>query len=311
MNDNSDNSARPSIPYGRWAGLTALLFGEFIAISLRYDAATVPADRPWHGLVANAGVLSRIGVAIALAVMLLAGPVWFRELRLSSRWLKRPPHFFLRVLGNLAAFFCFFGTSAVVLEGENSSPSADSVFFAAWFASGMATLVFWAIAALPVGLWIRLVKQSWGRVLAGSALGLAASAAGLLARDQWKLLSKWTLLTVADMLRLVSSDVVCKPDTFVVGTSEFEVGISPECSGYEGMGLISFLVLVALFVLRRDFRFPRSFALVPIAMVLMWVANAVRITALVMMEQAAILTLQSAGSIRWRVGFCFSSSAWG
>ncbi len=171
----------------------------------------------------------------------------------------------------------------MVVESDHSPQSADWIYFAGWAASGVATLAFWAIAVLPGGLWVRLVKQSWGRVLAGSVLGLAATGAGLLARDQWKLLSNWTFLAVTGMLRLLFSNVVYNQETFSVGTPTFQVEIAPECSGYEGMGLMAGLLSVALWTLRRDFRFPRSFLLLPVAMGLMWLANALRITALVVL----------------------------
>ena len=255
MNDNSDSSGRAFHAFGRWAGLTAVLVGEAVAISLRYDAASVPASRPWHGFVAHAGVMLRVGVAIGLAVLLFAGPGWYRELRLSSRWLERPRHFYLCIAGNLAAFLCFFGLTTFIVEGDRPPHAADWVLFAGWLASGVAALAVWAVAVLPGDLWVRLVKQSWARVLAGSMLGLAASAAGVLARDQWKLLSKWTFLAVTGMLRLMFSNVVYKPETFTVGTPTFEVGISPECSGYEGMGLMAGLLAVALWTLCASFVF--------------------------------------------------------
>jgi exosortase E/protease (VPEID-CTERM system) len=281
MNDNSDSSARRSIPYGRWAGLTALLVAELITISLRYDAATVPESRPWRGLVTNGGVVSRIGVAIALAVLLLAAPVWYRELMQSLRRLGRSRRSFAWMLANLVAFLCFFVLCVPVLEGQRSPGPADWLIFAAWSASGTATLVFWAMAILPGHLWIRLVRQSWGSILAGGVLGFGAYAAGLLARDQWKLLSKATLQLVHGMLSLVFTDVVYKPDVNLLGTSRFDVDVAPVCSGYEGMGLMAGLLAVALWTLRRDFRFPRAFALLPLAVALMWLANAFRIAALI------------------------------
>ena len=281
MNDHSDSSARAFVPYGRWAGVTALLVAELASISLRYDASLVPESRPWHALVMNTGSMFRFGLAAALGVLLLAGPKWYRELTRSSRWLERSPRLSFCIAANLAAFICFFASSGFVLEGDRSPDPRDWFIFAAWVSSGLVTFVFWAIALLPGVLWIELAKQSWGSVLAGSVIGLAAYGTGQLARDHWAPLTSATLQTVHGMLSLVFSDVVYIPAERLVGTSTFQVDVGPMCSGYEGMGLMAGLLAVALWTLRHRFRFPRAFVLLPVAVAMMWLANAFRIAALV------------------------------
>jgi exosortase E/protease (VPEID-CTERM system) len=283
LNAAPADSARPSIPYGRWAALIVLIAAEFLSISLRFDAKTTPESRPWHGLVSQTGVLSRIGLAVVMATLLLAGPKWYRQLTCSSARLERSSGFVLLVLGNLAAFLCFFWLSRSVLEGDGSPNPSDWAYFAAWVISGSATLILWGLAVISWELWITLLSGSSASLLAGSALGVAAYMAGRLAQDQWQLLSKATLWVVYGLLRLGYSHTVLRPETNEVGTSTFQVQIAPECSGYEGMGLIAVLFAVALWTFRRDFRFPRALALLPVAMTLMWVANAVRITALVVL----------------------------
>ncbi len=295
MNDNAASSSRPKFPYRRWGVLLALLVGELCAISLRYDAATVPETRPWHGLVRHAGELSRIGLAVTLAVLLLAGPGCFRELMRRSWPPEHPRRWFLFLLGNLLAFLCFFETSAFVLEGVETSSRFDWPFLAIWLASGTATLVFWAMAVLPADLWIRLLEQSWRGIVAGSVLGVVAFTAGLLARDQWNLLSKATLQVVRGLLGLVYSNLVYDPAINSIGTATFHVEITPECSGYEGVGLMAGLLAVALWALRRDFRFPRALVLLPVAITLAWLANALRIAALVVLGNSGYPDLALGG----------------
>ncbi len=281
MNRDSESTTRRTLPFRRWVALTVLLIAEFFAISVRYDAAEVSETRPWHGLVRYTGKLSRVGFAVALAVLIIAGPKWYRELTRGSPPLVRSSRLFLLILANLAAFLCFFRTSGPVLERTEPAYFVDWAVFAAWLASGTATLVFWAIAVLPADVWIRIIKQSLPRVFVGLVLGLAACGVGELATDQWKPLSKATLQVVRGMLSLIFADVVCKPERNSIGTPSFHVEISPGCSGYEGMGLMGGLIAVALWALRRDFRFPRAFVLLPLAIGLAWLANAFRITALV------------------------------
>ncbi|NDC53668.1 MAG: exosortase E/protease, VPEID-CTERM system [Planctomycetia bacterium] len=75
---------------------------------------------------------------------------------------------------------------------------------------------------------------------------------------------------------------VIRPRPFVVGTETFAVEIEHKCSGFQGIGLVSTLLAGYLWWFRRGLRFPQALLLVPIGVVLIWVANLVRITALIL-----------------------------
>jgi exosortase E/protease (VPEID-CTERM system) len=283
MKHTSDLRAGHAFSGVRLACLCALLAAEFVAASLRFDSRLVPETRPWHGLATEAGTVARFGIVALSAALMFTGATLRHELSNSRAWSFLSN---LYVLGNLSCFTVFFAASALVLEGPSTPITTSWSLFAIWLAAGFTTIAFWAMAALPVVSWIRLVKLAWPRLLAGSIFGIAAYAASYLARDQWTLLSIATLHNAHALLRLVLSDVVFDPARRLLGTSQFEVEVGPECSGYEGMALIIGLVVVALWAFRREFRFPRAFLLLPVAAVLMWLANAVRIAALVLIGNA-------------------------
>ncbi len=281
MNAISDRSNAPEFPYRLWVSLTLLLIAEIIGVGLGFDGDSIPESCPWYSLVVQIVVLSRIGAVVVVATLLAAGPKWYRILTLESVRLAPSARVVLFTLANLSAFCCFWLLSVPVFGGGASPDRSHWAFFAAWIVMGFATLICWCLAVLPWSVWSKLVTGSSKSLLAGALLGISAYAAGRMAQDQWKPLAKVTLLVVHQLLRLGFSGTVVVPEDAVVGTSVFQVEISPECSGYEGMGLIAVLFSVALWTFRRDFRFPRAFLLLPLAMALMWVANAGRITALV------------------------------
>ena len=66
------------------------------------------------------------------------------------------------------------------------------------------------------------------------------------------------MVLVHGMVSLVFSDTICIPDQFIVGTSSFQVEVSAECSGYEGVGLIAVFACVALSDLPPRLRLPAS-----------------------------------------------------
>ena len=268
------------LPYARWVGLIVLFVAEVLAISLRYDARGVPVDRPWYGLVVHAGAAARWGLAVVLVTLMIAGPHCFRVLKREAERFNRSERLFPSVVGNVVAFLTFFCLSAPILEGNGPADSSVWALFIAWAMAGLATFVLWGMAVLPGDLWVSLLSESAGSLAVGPALGTAAYAVGLLAQNQWKPLSRATLWLVHGMLSVMFPDTICRPEASIVGTTSFHIEIGPQCSGYEGMGLIAAVLSIALWMFRGDFRFPRALVLLPLAIVLMWFANAARIASL-------------------------------
>jgi len=281
MSSSTEARNSVSLPYVRWACLIALLTAEILTISLRFDAKGVQADRPWYGLVVHLGSVARLGIAVGLSTILVAGPRCYRELKREASRLEGSGWVFRGIVGNLVAFVSFYWLSVPVLEGSGPSHPADWALPVAWGMAGLATLVLWGLAILPADLGVVLIRRGAGSLAAGPALGVAAYLVGTLAENEWQPLAWATLQLVRGLLSLVFSDTICQPDQSLVGTSSFQVKIAPVCSGYEGMGMIAALLSIALWMFRREFRFPRALAILPMAMAIMWLANAVRIASLV------------------------------
>ena len=71
------------------------------------------------------------------------------------------------------------------------------------------------------------------------------------------------------------------PNEALIGTEEFLVEVAPECSGIEGIGLITVVMGVFLWSARERLRFPRALWLMPTAIGLVFFFNAVRIALLI------------------------------
>ena len=65
------------------------------------------------------------------------------------------------------------------------------------------------------------------------------------------------------------------------GTLKFHTGITPDCSGYEGISLIVILLLGYCYLQRSTLRVARSLILVPLAILSMFVLNSIRIVVLI------------------------------
>ena len=83
------------------------------------------------------------------------------------------------------------------------------------------------------------------------------------------------------LLGVAYSDIYYSLPEKLVGTATFEITIAPECSGYEGVGLVTLLLALYLWLFRMHLRFPQALLLFPVGALAVWLANAVRITALI------------------------------
>ncbi len=146
---------------------------------------------------------------------------------------------------------------------------------------GAATLAAWALALWPRR--ISWLESKSVRAFAGvaAALGGAAWLSGYVAEALWQPLARTTFRVVGAMLGVIYPQVVSQPDRLRLGTPGFAVRIAPECSGYEGIGLLLAFLAVYLWVYRRELRFPAALVLLPIGAATMWIVNALRIVALI------------------------------
>jgi exosortase E/protease (VPEID-CTERM system) len=90
------------------------------------------------------------------------------------------------------------------------------------------------------------------------------------------------LQAVHGLLALITTPSVYRPAEFIVGTDTFSVSIAPQCSGYEGIGLVLAFLAAYLWLGRRQLRFPQAWLLLPLGITAIWLANVLRIGALVM-----------------------------
>jgi exosortase E/protease (VPEID-CTERM system) len=281
MSATPEGTESATLPLARWAGLLGLLAAEILAISLRYDSLSIRANQPAYRVIALTGAIAQWGIAIGLAILIVTDSRCYRELTGPAGRVRRAGWPRAATVGNLLAFSAFYGLCAPLLEGGSQSHLSGWPLVIAWGLAGVGALVFWGLAVLPADLWGFVARRCAGRLAAGVVLGTVALEAGLFAQDQWRTLSRATLEMVRALLRLVFWETVCDPERFLIGTPKFQVTIAPQCSGYEGMGLIAALLAASLWLFRRDMRFPRALVLPALGMALIWLANAVRIAVLV------------------------------
>lgn len=183
------------------------------------------------------------------------------------------------VAGQIAAFagvFAYVDWLAAGAAGTRLGAAGELMVGATLTAAWMLLSVALIAPGLP------LARQVLVTMLAFGGFALAAWQVGTLTTSFWKLSGGTTVRLVELMLQPLAGGPVERPAPFVIGTHDFRVAISEPCCGFHGIGLITVLLAGYLWWFRRFHRFPQSLLLLPIGVGLMWLANAVRITALIL-----------------------------
>lgn len=269
------------LPLLGWAGVAAALLAEALAVSFRFDALRAEPVAGLGWVMAHLSAVFRGVVFAGIATLLFGGRRLLdryaaADLRQGEWWISWP-----YLVGQGAAFVVFFRLSAPVLEGGLGGLAHPGFWVALWAASGVATLVVGLAAAVPPALWGPLLKSIPGPAAVGAAVGIAATFVGSASQALWEPLSTQTLRLVTSFLGLIHPVVINIPEQKIVGTPSFHVQIAPVCSGFEGIGLMLVLLGGYLAFQHRRLRLVRALPLVPLGVLIVWLCNALRITALV------------------------------
>jgi exosortase E/protease (VPEID-CTERM system) len=285
--DRGGISAATPLPVARWIGLIALLLAEGLALSELFDSTPFLADHRWWAILLATGPrqVGRLIIATVVVLPLIGGRRLREAFDRASGEDRRSPAW-RRLLAHLAAFAVFAALTVVIARGGLRAAAYPGGWVLAWTTSGATTLGTWVAAVLPVGFMRASGRRGVARLLVALAVAVVAVGVGQ-AFEQvfWSAaegspLVRVTFWAVYGLIGLFTSDPVCRPEDAVLGTRAFFINVAPQCSGYEGMGLILVFLGAYLALCRRTYRFPRALLLLPLGVAAMWLANVVRIALL-------------------------------
>lgn len=185
---------------------------------------------------------------------------------------------------HLALFAPFAWLSAELYT--SSAPASFTVLAIAWHACALAGCLALFAAMAPLGVWRAVLRQTHGLALFAVLPAAAAVAAIRASQMLWGPAARITFHIVRTLLHPVLPQLQSDPGTLVLGTGRFAVQIAEACSGLEGIGLLLAFCAGWLWLFRRDYYFPRALLIVPIGVLVIFLLNAVRIAALVLIGNA-------------------------
>ena len=179
-----------------------------------------------------------------------------------------------------------FGALSWALYGNHLTASFARFSTPLWLVAGGSGLAFGAFSLIPPALWLELVRATGSLWAFASGAVIFACVAGSYIRSLWAPTARLTFGLVKALLSLFVSGIIADPATMTLGTAKFSVEIAPECSGFEGAGLILSFGCIWLWLLRRECRFPQALILLPAGVATIFGLNAVRIAALILIGDA-------------------------
>jgi exosortase E/protease (VPEID-CTERM system) len=268
--------------------LVVLFVAELTILSLWLDDAALSQRTGLLGIVRDWGAWILRSILGFAAIFLTFA--WLKN-KAAIAWIstqvKQTP-----IRWRLLAAHCFAMATFVELSSliyvAGRSGRAD-LLGTSWFAAGISAIVFAVFAFLPRAIWAHLVRGTGFLWAYGSIAAVSACVLGNVARSLWQpvaLASHLTFGLTKGFLSLFVSGIVANPEQMVLGTQRFSVEIAPECSGLEGVGLILAFGVLWLVMFRRECRFPQSLVLIPLGVALIFVLNAARIAALILIGDA-------------------------
>jgi exosortase E/protease (VPEID-CTERM system) len=280
--DSRTEKAANGLHIPTWIWVTALLMAEYVGISLVFDANAVMKHAGNASGVISLGMFMPLAMTVATATVGLR----FHELRAEFAelvsedfsWRDSLPQILVHVLA-LGAFAWIPAKLAATEVADLAYPYA---WLTAWAALGLVSTAALVQVVLPFRLWHVAFRSIFGSLAIGVGVGTAAWASGVLSSKLWDPLGHVTLATVATILGWVEPEIIADPVHRAVGTHDFYVLIAPQCSGYEGIGLMSAYMVGYATLARKRLRFPQALLLIPLGVGAVFLANALRITMLIL-----------------------------
>jgi exosortase E/protease (VPEID-CTERM system) len=164
-----------------------------------------------------------------------------------------------------------------------------------WHACAVLVVATLFLAMASRKAWLALLRGTGGLALYAAVPALAAVVAINFSQRLWVGAARITFTLVEGLLRPLLPELYADAATRVLGTHNFAVEISELCSGLEGCGLMLVFCCGWLWYFRREFRFPRALLVIPVALLLVFLLNAVRIAAIVLIGDAGHAQLAMIG----------------
>ena len=204
-----------------------------------------------------------------------------------------------------------FGVASASVYGDHLRGIDPTVAASIWMFSVAAVVASGGLAFLPWQVWSSLRRATgslWFLAAAAGGITLAATSAF---RSLWRPASRITFQMVQLFLSPFVSNLVVQPEELRIGTHHFTVIIADQCSGLEGIGLLLVFGVMWLLLFRHELKLPQALILLPLGVVTLFLMNAMRLTALILIGNAGAREIAAQGFHSQAGWIAFNTVAFG
>ncbi len=258
-----------------------LLLCEYLTASALIDATVMNRLFSLPEGTFSLGMLGPLVLAIATAIIGLRGEALLREFRAARDHDRVAVVIAAWLLAHIACFAVALGIPYYLTAVQAAPETTSVLWLITWCVSSVLALIAGTQLVMPWRVWRSLARRMGLSIVIGTLVGVAAWAGAMSAGHLWGPLGWLTLHSVAAVLSAITPDVRMVASENLIAIRDFAVVIAPQCAGYEGIGLIAVYLIALLYVLRYELRLPRALLIIPLGIALVWMANVVRLSALV------------------------------
>ncbi|MEO8050203.1 MAG: exosortase E/protease, VPEID-CTERM system [Acidobacteriota bacterium] len=215
---------------------------------------------------------------------------------------------FLAVHGSALLVFCFL---TFELYSKQDPGITGNGLVVAWLLTGLVTAAVGALAFVPMRIWVEAIRGTGWLGLYAALATIGACVVGNDLRSLWQPAIKLTYYLTSSLLSVFRDNIVSDPGHMLLGTQRFRVNIAPECSGFEGAGLMLAFGILYLLCFRRECRFPHALLLIPAGIVVLFGLNIVRIATLILLGDVGATTVALGGFHSQAGWIAFTAVAFG
>jgi len=270
------------------------LYRRLLFVALLFAIEGIPLSNLVHKG-RGAGALLQIAIVfvpLLVAISYVKSKATIEDLSAELRKVSIAWRFLALHAVSLVAF-----VSLCFVSDQNDSV-LQAFLIAGWYLAGALTVGFLGLCFIPPLPALRLLRETRWTWIPALAIALLARRLivytslgnGLVwnpALDlSWKPATDLTFSIVHALLRLILPNVIADRASMTIGTPGFHVEVTPWCAGFEGTALMLVFSAGWLAIFRREYRFPQALILVPTGMLVIWIANALRIWLLILIGVA-------------------------
>jgi len=272
---------------------------ELIVVSIWLDTSALDGKGGLTGAVGDFGPHILQSLIVLAAVLLAFGYAKAKNklLAIGERLVELPIAWhFLAAHGAAMLAFAFL-SSRLFAQAPLAGTSlvAGTPLVLAWLAAGLCGIAAGVSTFFPLKILRELVEVTGSAWVYAAAAAAATPAFAIASKRLWQPAATLTFDLVNLLLGPFVGKVISNPATKTIGTQKFAVEIAPGCSGLEGVGLMLIFSVLWLWFFRSDYKFPRALLLVPAGVVVIFLVNALRISALIFIGNAGAAAVALGG----------------